>query len=498
MNIFMYCIGMNEQFRISQKIGLMFKADDDIPKDIRSWAISQIHEKSPALGIKLVSRVGSTTTSSKVMPWPKSLQPDLDERAKKWRKYREFKKKDRKNKQTQVAKQLNKQQNLLGHADHLKFAHRNIYGKDQVRLRLMTFWTNHFTMGNVHDNVNVIGHAMDEAILANLNNPFSEMLYKVTTHPAMLIYLDNIWSAGENSKKAIKCRQKVDCHAGLNDNLGRELLELHTLSPSANYTEDDIRNSAKVLAGWGISLEKPLKKMRKEGKTTDHWNFFKMDYAEPGSKTVMGKIISPGKGGLRELTDFLASHEHTIMHLSTKLCRHFVSDSPKQTDIDYIANAWRQSKGNLDEIHAAVIERAITSKGAKFQWPITWIFQVIRLSGATYVHGWGQIYNWYDDAIMRNNNIFEELGQSFWASRQPNGYSSKKEEWLSGEMFERRVRFASAIFKGGNTKHSTEKIMGRIGASNATRLLVNSVGKNQENRFIALMCSPELMGLENA
>jgi uncharacterized protein (DUF1800 family) len=489
---------MDEKFRVSQKLGLMFKTDDDIPKNIKSWAISQLHEKSPVLGIKSVSRVGSTTTPSKVMPWPESLQPDLEERARRWRIQRAFMELSRKEKKSNSEIQRNNQENLFGRTDELKFSHRNVYGNDQVRIRFMSFWTNHFTMGNIHDNQNVIGHAMDEAILANLNNHFSEMLYKVTTHPAMLIYLDNIWSAGENSKKAKDCRNKVDCQAGLNDNLGRELLELHTVSPSANYTEDDIRNSAKVLAGWGTMLEETLKDMRKQGKTTDHWNFFKKYYAEPGNKTVMGKTISSGKGGLRQLTDFLANHEHTIKHISTKLCRHFISDSPKNSDINQIANTWRQSKGDLDKIHSKVIELAILSKEAKFQWPMTWIFQVIRLSGATYIHGWDQIYNWYDDAIMGNNEIFEELGQSFWVSRQPNGYSSKKEEWLSGEMFERRVRFASAIFRGGDTKHSTEKIMDRIGASNSTRKLVNSVGSSKENRFIALMCSPELMGLESA
>jgi uncharacterized protein (DUF1800 family) len=274
------------------------------------------------------------------------------------------------------------------------------------------------------------------------------------------------------------------------------------VSPSANYTEEDIRNSAKVLAGWGIHLDKALKEMRKEGKTTDHWNFYKKYYAEPGTKTVMGKNISAGKRGLRQLTDFLASHEHTIRHISGKLCQHFVSDSPKKSDINQIAKAWRDSDGDLDQIHAKVIDLAIKSKEPKFQWPINWLFQVIRLSGATYIHGWDQIYNWYDKAIMQNYKIFEELGQSFWVSRQPNGYSSKKEEWLSGEMFERRIRFASAIYKGGGSEMlSTDKIMDRIGASNSTRKLVDSVANGyfiEEKRFVALMCSPELMGLESA
>ncbi len=148
-------------------------------------------------------------------------------------------------------RQANREENLMDEKDELKFSHRNVYGKDQVRLRFTAFWANHFTTGNTHDNRNHIGHAIDEAILANLNGDFSHMLYKMTSHPSMLIYLDNIFSAGPNSKEVEWAKRNGE-QAGLNDNLGRELLELHTVSPSAKYSEDDIRNAAKVLAGWGV------------------------------------------------------------------------------------------------------------------------------------------------------------------------------------------------------------------------------------------------------
>jgi len=337
---------------------------------------------------------------------------------------------------------------------------------------------------------------MEEAILANLNSSFSEMLYKVTTHPGMLTYLDNIWSAGEESRHTINCRRKVDCQAGLNDNLGRELLELHTVSPSAKYTETDIRNSAKVLAGWGINFDASIEDLKRKGGTTNHWDMYKTRYAEPGNKTVLGKVIGTGKGGLRQLTDHIASNEYTIMHLSEKLCQHFVSDNPQKKDIDYIANSWRRSKGDLDQIHYAVIDRAINSKDAKFQWPMNWLFQVIRLSNATFFKGWQDLYN-HDNNLMDVEKIFKELGQSFWSTRQPDGYSSKKEEWLSGEMFERRLRFADVIYSVGRTKISSEKIMDRIGANMTTRNLVENAGGNRRVRFIALMCSPEIMGLKS-
>ena len=482
---------MNEQFRVAQKIGLMFRPGTKLPKDIKNWAISQLHADSTALGI--------SRKTGKVEPWPQSMQPDLEERARLFRLYRENKKKEEERKDGQElesARRANREDNRMEKKDEMKFAHRNVYGKDQIRMRLMSFWANHFTISNSNGAWQVVGHAMEEAILANLNGSFSNMLYKVTTHPGMLAYLDNIWSAGEESKHNISCKLKVDCQSGLNDNLGRELLELHTISQKAGYSENDIRQTAKTLAGWGTYLGDSVEELKKKGGTTDHWDMYKTRYAEPGNKKVLNKEIGAGKGGLRQLTDYLASNEYTIMHLSEKLCQHFVSENPQKKDIDFIASSWRHGKGDLDQIHSAVIDRAINSKDDKFQWPMTWLFQVLRLSDATFFKGWQNIYN-YDNDLMDVEDIFEELGQSFWSNRQPDGYLSKKEEWSSVEMFERRIRFADAIYKVGKPKTSPEEIMDRIGANMTTRNLVESAGGDRGSRFIALMCSPELMGLKS-
>ena len=142
-----------------------------------------------------------------------------------------------------------------------------------------------------------------------------------------------------------------------------------------------------------------------------------------------------------------------------------------------------------------MLKLAVNAPDAKFLWPMTWLFQVVRLSGATFFKGWENIDD-YDDKLMRSKTVLKELGQSFWGLRQPNGYSNDKAEWISAEMFERRVRFADAIYKNGRTRRSAKKIMDRIGAAEQTRALVASVGTSPRDQFIALMCSPELMGLE--
>ena len=481
---------MNKQFTIAQKIGLMFRYDEDVPQDMEGWIEQQLQAPSPALGI--------AKTGASVTEWPDELQPNLAKRAGMWRRYRALQKQNREGKNgqdTEAARQANRHENLMQEKDEQKFVQRNAYGADQVKLRLTSFWANHFTIGNTFDTGQLIGHAIDEGILAKLNGSFADMLYGITTHPGMLTYLDNVWSAGERSEKAKNCRRKPDCQAGLNDNLGRELLELHTVSVSAGYSEDDIRAAAQVLAGWGVDLGEELSTMRKRTGGNNHWNAYKKQWAEPGPKKVMGQTIYAGRSGLRQLTDFLASHDHTINHISIKLCQHFVSDSPTKAQIESVKSVWHQSNGDLHAIHTQVLKLAINAPDAKFLWPMTWLFQVVRLSGATYFKGWENTHN-YNNKLMHTKKVFEELGQSFWSLRQPDGYSDDKAEWLSAEMFERRVRFAEAIYFNGGTRRSANKIMDRIGAAEQTRALVASVGPSPKDQFITLMCSPELMGLE--
>ena len=223
---------MNKPFTIAQKIGLMFRYDENVPQDMEGWIEQQLRAPSPALGI--------ANTSAKVTQWPDELQPNLSKRAGMWRRYRALKKQQREGKNgqdTEAARQANRHENLMQEKDEHRFVQRNVYGADQVKLRLTSFWANHFTIGNTFDTGQLIGHAIDEGILAKLNGSFADMLYGMTTHPGMLTYLDNVWSAGERSVQAKHCRRKPDCQAGLNDNLGRELLELHTVSVAAGYSE---------------------------------------------------------------------------------------------------------------------------------------------------------------------------------------------------------------------------------------------------------------------
>ena len=195
--------------------------------------------------------------------------------------------------------------------DKYKFFHSGCFGDAQIKLRLSYFWLNHFTVGEVRETRELIGNFWESTIVNGLEGTFSDLLYYSTCHPAMLDYLDNIF----NNKH------------GINDNLARELLELHSVSPSLKYTENDIHNAAKVLAGWGIT-----EKDRRKIKDLDWREPWLKTKAISGDKKVLGKTIPDGKSGLRTLTDFLSGHSNTIRHISSKLLRHFVGES--FTDLD--------------------------------------------------------------------------------------------------------------------------------------------------------------------
>ena len=154
----------------------MFRYDQAIPEDMQNWIAQQLQADSSAMGIP--------NTYSAVEEWPTELQPNLAKRSAMWRQFRKLKKQQQEGKNGQdneAAVQANRKANLLRDTDELKFVHRNVYGADQVKLRLAAFWANHFTIGNTFDTSNMIGHAIDEGIIAKLNGNFADMLYGITT-----------------------------------------------------------------------------------------------------------------------------------------------------------------------------------------------------------------------------------------------------------------------------------------------------------------------------
>ena len=470
--------------RVTRKIGLGLRPEDDSSPDPLDWIEHQLTSS-----FSTRSLVSIEAPRPEIADWPSELMFDLDDRIRRLQAKRKRERQLDEMKLDEVERQRLWIENAREHDVHdqdiCRFTHAAIYGEDQLRQRLTHFWLNHFAVGYKDVTPGLIGDYWD-AIYASLDGTFRDMLYRTTTHPAMLVYLDNITNAGRRSEHVRTC----NCVDGPNDNHARELLELHTVSPARGYAEDDVQECAKVLAGWGDIFELDFVWKQRP----DDWSqAYISRRAEPGTKMVLGHSIPEGKGGLRTLIDALSGEDHTRLFISRKLAQHFIGEAATDADVGAIAAAWEASGGHLPTIHRATFARAIASPIRRFHWPMTWLFQALRLSGATLLHGHADV----GTILMRQGlnsptEALRELGQTFWIERQPNGFSEQKADWVSTEHLDRRYRFATIIARFGRPELDTEEILTRYGFSQATRDLVGR-GQGETEKFVLLACSPEFM-----
>ena len=479
----------------ARKIGFGFQSNQGVPSDINSWNDEQIAGTSHLMGVP--SRFEMPVS------WPEEYNFSLEDRLRRAYKYDYEKKKIEKSKNLNGFEKKSRIKVLrrdteVGIYDVYRFWNSALYGDDTIAQRLTHFWANHFTVGGGGRRNFVIGDLIYRVIYGNLGASFDEMLYRVTSHISMLDYLDNNNSVGERSESArwAKQRGKVE---GLNDNLARELLELHTVSSLRGYTESDIREAAKVLAGWGANVDSLIPKYKREQRRQNSSpgslkGFIVEPYfkhrAEPGSKKVLGEKIRSGKKGLRELTNMLANDDLTARHLSQKLALHFVGEGVTDNEIMSIYKVWKESLGDLKKVHEEVVRVTALSSVKRFLWPTTWMFQAIRVSGASFMPGfYGEIER--SDISWEPKHLLEEIGNSFWAKRQPDGYSDKKEDWISTEHFDRRIRIATRIALSSPSK-SGEEIANLHDFSNVTKRAIDKA-KTEREKFVIAVCSPDFM-----
>ena len=273
--------------------------------------------------------------------------------------------------------------------------------------RLVWFWSNHFC---VNQEKTVMAGAYErEAIRPHVLGRFVDMLLAAEGHPAMLLYLDNAQSIGPNSIAGIN-RDK-----GLNENLAREILELHTLGVRTTYTQDDVTNFAKVLTGWTI---------RQTVSDPDHGGEFvyiKRAH-EPGPQTVIGKDYDDtGTEQGRAVLADLARHPATAKHIATKLARHFVADDPPPALVHRLTQCFLDTDGDLKEVTKVLVAapEAWAPEQAKIKRPGEWIVTALRATGET-----GEI-----GRIIQAGNL---LGEPLWRPPAPKGFSDENAAWLDG------------------------------------------------------------------
>ncbi|HXG81346.1 MAG TPA: DUF1800 domain-containing protein, partial [Sphingomicrobium sp.] len=223
--------------------------------------------------------------------------------------------------------------------------------------RLVHFWANHFAVSA--DKPQVIGMAgllEFEAIRPNLMGRFADMLIAVEQHPAMLMYLDQWQSIGPDSVAA-KYVARRGQKRGLNENLAREILELHTLGVDGGYSQADVTELARALTGWTVAgLVRGPAARALGGGTPGNFQFAELIH-QPGERYILGRRYGqPGLNQARSVLLALAAHPSTARHLATKLARHFAGDDPPKAMIDRLAAAYMKSGGDLPAVYRAIID----------------------------------------------------------------------------------------------------------------------------------------------
>jgi uncharacterized protein (DUF1800 family) len=303
--------------------------------------------------------------------------------------------------------------------------------------RLVHFWANHFAVSA--DKLPVIGLAgllEFEAIRPTVMGRFADMLLAVERHPAMLLYLDQAQSVGPDSRigRFVAGRGRK---AGLNENLGREILELHTLGVRSGYTQADVTEFARALTGWTVSGLLRGPSARGIGVAGPPGEFVFADAIhEPGPRTLLGRTYGQqGEGQARAILLDLAAHPATARHIATKLARHFAADDPPPALVARLETAFLKSGGDLPTLYRALIDSPETWSRAspKFRSPWDWSIAALRAVGAR------------DLKAQQVAGIMNQLGQPVWKPGSPAGYDDIAPTWAGPDALVRRVEAADRI-----------------------------------------------------
>ena len=344
--------------------------------------------------------------------------------------------------------------------------------------RLQWFWANHFTVSLLKGSTRgLVGAFERDAIRPNIAGRFETLLVASTTHPAMLRYLDNWLSAGPHSRVvAVEARRAARMEegarvSGINENLAREVLELHTLGAEAArsgiYTQADVTSFAAVLTGWRIGRD-PVAGAA----------LFDANWHEPGSKTLLGKSYGEGPDALREVLHDLARHPATARFVATKLARHFVADEPPPALVDRLATVYLKSDGQLGEVCRELIhhDASWSAEPAKLKTPEEFVVSTARLlASGERMFERPNIVNAAGAMVGNPSDPVIALGQRVMAAPSPAGWSDRGEDWLGPDAVWKRVEWATRVAdRAGRSvdarRLAAESLGPRLGAETARQI----------------------------
>ncbi|TPL10814.1 DUF1800 family protein [Mesorhizobium sp. B2-4-14] len=340
--------------------------------------------------------------------------------------------------------------------------------------RLVYFWSNHFCVSAAKGPIvrASAGAFEREAIRPFVLGRFADMLMAVERHPAMLFYLDNQQSIGPDSRAGRK-RQR-----GLNENLAREILELHTLGVGSGYTQADVTSFARILTGWMMA--------GREGRLGEPGSsVFNANAHEPGDAVLLGKTYpAAGMGQAEAALSDIARHPATAQHIATNLARHFISDEPPPAAVARLAKVFTRSDGNLRALAATLIDmpEAWSMPLTKMRSPFDYVAAIRRAAGRGPANAPGQSLRW-----------LSALGEPLWQPPGPNGFSDQTDSWASAEGMKIRLdiawQAAGQVNDIGNPNDMLDAIIGPS-ASPETRQAVARAESRQQGLALLLM-APE-------
>ena len=335
-------------------------------------------------------------------------------------------------KPTRTAEQmaaLQKQRDVLQELSDQKVL-RAVYSDRQLEEVMTDFWFNHFNVfaGKGATAIYLTEYERD-VIRPHALGKFRDLLGATAKSPAMLFYLDNWQSAGPNApdpRKVTQSRQK----RGLNENYGRELMELHTLGVDGGYTQQDVIEVARCFTGWTIRQPRQGGGFQFDPRLHDN-----------GKKLVLGRVIS--HGGERdgeEVLDILATQPSTARFISTKLVRKFVSDDPPAALVDRAAARFHETHGDIREVVRAIVTSpeffTAAAYRAKVKTPFEFVVSTVRATGS-------EIAN----AAPLAQTI-RQLGEPLYMCQPPTGYADRAEAWVNTGTLLNRMNFAVALVGG--------------------------------------------------
>lgn len=306
--------------------------------------------------------------------------------------------------------------------------------------RLVHFWSNHFAISTEKPAVGMLAGTYElEAIRPHVLGNFEDMLVAAEQHAAMQIFLDQAVSIGPDSPAAQRAMERNPARApGLNENLARETMELHTLGVRSGYTQSDVTEFARALTGWSIgAMNGAAPPGRPNQDATPPGAFvFREPRHEPGTRTIMGKrYAQTGYAQPRAILHDLAASPATARHIGDKLARHFVADTPPPALVDRLAQAFHTSGGDLPTVYRTLIEsrEAWAPMNAKFKTPWDWTLSAMRGLGND------------DTGTLHIAPVLTQLGQAVWRPGSPAGYDDIAASWAAPDALVRRVDLAQRM-----------------------------------------------------